>query len=128
MPNTNLLNFSNSEEFTENEKFKKVLIIPFENTFNLAIGLLPEHRVLEIEKSNSEENDQNIKSYEIVKKKEKPLHSVSHEGSIGKSYYYFIDTFQCYKNNNYNKSVCINGIEVSQMKTYYLIYLLFTIC
>lgn len=103
LPNTNLLNFSNSEDFTEDEKFKKVLIIPFENTVNLAIGLLPEHKVLEIEKSNSEENDQNIKSYEIVKKKEKPLHSVSHEGSIGKSYYYFINNFQCYK-----KTIIIN--------------------
>jgi len=48
--------------------------------------LLPEHKVLEIEKSNLEENgEQNNKLYEIVKKKEKPLHSVSHEGSIGKN-------------------------------------------
>lgn len=85
----------------------------------MAIGLLPEHKVLEIEKSNCEENDQNIKSYEIVKKKEKPLHSVSHEGSIGKIYYYFINTFHCN-----NKSVCINSIKVLQMKTYYLIYLI----
>lgn len=89
LPNTNILNFSNAEgDLSGEEKIKKVLIIPFENTFNLAIGLLPEHRVLEIEKLNSEENDQNNKSYETVKKKEKPLHSVSHEGSIGKNYYF----------------------------------------
>jgi hypothetical protein len=47
---------------------------------------LPEYKVLELEKSNSQENDeQNNKSYEVTKKKEKPLHSVSHEGSIGKN-------------------------------------------
>lgn len=47
--------------------------------------MLPEYKVLEIEKSNyDEEDEQNNKSYEVVKKKEKPLHSVSHEGSIGK--------------------------------------------
>ncbi|XP_022162230.1 GTPase-activating protein and VPS9 domain-containing protein 1 [Myzus persicae] len=89
LPNTNILNFSNSEGLNDDDdKFKKdfdqkVLIVPFENTFNSGIGLLPEHKVLEIEKSNLEEDgEQNNKLYEIVKKKEKPLHSVSHEGSI----------------------------------------------
>lgn len=103
------MNFSNTEDFSGEEKIKKVLIIPFENTFNLAIGLLPEHRVLEIEKLNSEENNQNNKSYEIVKKKEKPLHSVSHEGSIGKNYYIiFIDivsNIKQYKNIIYFKPI-----------------------
>lgn len=84
LPNTHILNFSNTDgDFNDDDKLKKVLIIPFENTFNSAIGLLPEHKVLEIEKSNSEEDELNNKPYE-VKKKEKPLHSVSHEGSIGK--------------------------------------------
>lgn len=89
LPNTNI--FSNSEDFNDDDKFKKdfdqkVLIVPFENTFNSGIGLLPEHKVLEIEKSNLEEDgEQNNQLYEIVKKKEKPLHSVSHEGSIGKN-------------------------------------------
>lgn len=85
LPNTNILNFSNTEGEYNDDKFIKVLIIPFENTFNSAIGLLPEHKVLEIEKSNFEEDEQNGKPYEVVKKKEKPLHSVSHEGSIGKN-------------------------------------------
>lgn len=86
LPNTNILNFSNTDgDVNDDDKFKKVLIIPFENTFNSAIGLLPEHKVLEIEKSNSEEDDPNNKPYEVVKKKEKPLHSVSHEGSMGKN-------------------------------------------
>lgn len=86
LPNTNILNFSNTEvDFNDVIIIKKVLIIPFENTCNSAIGLLPEHKVLEIEKLNSEEDEQNGKSYEVVKKKEKPLHSVSHEGSIGKN-------------------------------------------
>ncbi|VVC30572.1 Hypothetical protein CINCED_3A019626 [Cinara cedri] len=83
LPNTNILNFSNTDgDINDDDKFKKVLIIPFENTFNSAIGLLPEHKVLEIEKSNSEDDVSNDKPYEVVKKKEKPLHSVSHEGSI----------------------------------------------
>lgn len=92
LPNTNILNFSNSEGFNDDDdKFKKdfdqkVLIVPFENTYNSGIGLLPEHKVLEIEKSNlGEDGEQNNKLYEIIKKKEKPLHSVSHEGSIGKN-------------------------------------------
>lgn len=74
----------------------------------MAIGLLPEHKVLEIEKLNLKDDDLNNKSYEIVKKKEKPLHSVSHEGSLGKDYsqltfsileYYFSNNvfiFECY--------------------------------
>lgn len=86
LPNTNILNFSAGENLNEEDKFKKVLIVPFENSFNSSIGLLPEHKVLEIEKLNSEEEgDQNNKPYETTKKKEKPLHSVSHEGSIGKN-------------------------------------------
>lgn len=80
------MNFSNVEDFSDDVKLKKVLIVPFENTFNSAIGLLPEHKVLELEKSNFDEDDDRIvKPYEVIKKKEKPLHSVSHEGSIGKS-------------------------------------------
>lgn len=79
------MNFSNVEDFSDDVKLKKVLIVPFENTFNSAIGLLPEHKVLELEKSNFDEDDDRIvKPYEVIKKKEKPLHSVSHEGSIGK--------------------------------------------
>lgn len=92
LPNTNILHFSNSDgDFSDDEKLKKdfvkkVLIIPFENNFNSTIGLLPEHKVLTIEKLNSDEDDdENNKSYDM-KKKEKPLHSVSHEGSIGKHF------------------------------------------
>jgi len=80
-----MLNFSNTDGDFNDDKFKKVLIIPFENTYS-AIGLLPEHKVLEMEKLNCEEDEQNSKMYEVIKKKEKPLHSVSHEGSIGKNY------------------------------------------
>lgn len=47
--------------------------------------MLPEYKVLEIEKSYFEDDEQNNKPYEGIKKKEKPLHSVSHEGSIGKN-------------------------------------------
>lgn len=80
------MNFSNTEDFNDDVKLKKVLTIPFENTYNSAIGLLPEHKVLELEKSNFDEDDDRIvKPYEVIKKKEKPLHSVSHEGSIGKN-------------------------------------------
>lgn len=79
------MNFSNNDGDFCDEKIKKVLIIPFENTYS-AIGLLPEYKVLEMEKSNCVEDEQNSKIYEVIKKKEKPLHSVSHEGSIGKSY------------------------------------------
>jgi len=64
--------------------------------------LLPEHKVLEIEKSNLEEDgEQNNKLYEIVKKKEKPLHSVSHEGSIGKNKFSLIKTRIVLENNIY---------------------------
>ncbi|XP_050420096.1 GTPase-activating protein and VPS9 domain-containing protein 1 isoform X2 [Adelges cooleyi] len=83
LPNSNILNFSNAEgDVNDEEKSKKVLIIPFESSFNATIGMLPEHKVLENEKTNSEVDDEQNKSYESTKKKEKPLHSVSHEGSI----------------------------------------------
>lgn len=89
LPNSNI--FSNSEgDFNDDDKHKKdfdkkVLIIPFENSFNNSLGMLPEYKVLEIEKSYFEDDEQNNKTYEGIKKKEKPLHSVSHEGSIGKN-------------------------------------------
>ncbi|XP_050544818.1 GTPase-activating protein and VPS9 domain-containing protein 1 [Daktulosphaira vitifoliae] len=82
LPNTSILNFSNFEDFNDEEKIKKVLIIPFENSIKQTIGMLPEYKVLELVKNNSEEDDEQNKHYENTKKKEKPLHSVSHEGSI----------------------------------------------
>lgn len=83
LPNASILNFSNFEDFIDEDKMKKVLIIPFENSIKQTIGMLPEYKVLEQEKNNSEEDDEQNKLFENTKKKEKPLHSVSHEGSIG---------------------------------------------